>query len=63
MAATIFLMIVLAVSASTIIMVPPNTEATILSDYCEDFEFFCEDETPPPPEEPPTTGGGGISRL
>ena len=49
MAATIFLMIVLAISASTIIMLPPNTEATILSDYCEEFEFFCEEETPPPP--------------
>ena len=48
MAATIFLMIVLVVSASTIIMVPPNTEATILSDYCEEYEFLCDEETPPP---------------
>ena len=41
-------MIVLVVSASTIIMVPPNTEATILSDYCEEYEFLCDEETPPP---------------
>ena len=58
MAATIFLMIVLAVSASTIGTTPRNIEATVLSDYCDRFGVLCEEETPPPAEGTPTTGGG-----
>ena len=62
MAVTIFLMIILAVSASTIGTVPRNTEATLLSDYCERFGILCNVETPPPPP-PPTTGGGGTASF
>jgi hypothetical protein len=63
MAATIFLMIVLAISASTIGTTPRNIEATVLSDYCERFGVLCAEETPPPAEDPPTTGGGGTADL
>jgi hypothetical protein len=63
-AATIFLMVVLIVSAMTIAITPRSTEATLLSDYCDRFGVLCEEETPPaeepPAEEPPRTTGDAL---
>ena len=58
-------MAVLVLAAATFSITPYNTEATLLSGFCETYGVLCDEETPPPTggggggETPPTGGGGG----